>query len=84
MVGRLLSLAAAPAQDAADALAIALCHAQGGALAALLQGRATRRGARRSAGGQPATVARPGAPEKAAAKALLLPRGGRLVLRRPR
>jgi len=80
MVRRLLALAAAPPRDAADALAVALCHAQAGPLAALLQGRATRRGARRSAvHALPAGQLRePGS----AASPLSLPRGGRLVVRR--
>jgi crossover junction endodeoxyribonuclease RuvC len=43
MVGRLLSLDAAPAQDAADALAAALCHAHRGPLAALALGAARGR-----------------------------------------
>ncbi len=84
MVGRLLALSPAPARDAADALAIALCHAQGGALAALLQGRATRRGARRSAAHRPGPIARSGSPDKTAGSGLTLPRGSRLVVRRPR
>ncbi|UCE32997.1 MAG: crossover junction endodeoxyribonuclease RuvC [Burkholderiales bacterium] len=38
MVARLLSLAAEPSPDAADALACALCHAHGGALVGALLG----------------------------------------------
>ncbi len=76
MVRRLLALAASPPRDAADALAVALCHAQAGPLAALLQGRASRRGARRSAaGGLPSAASRP-----VGARALL--RSSRLVVRR--
>lgn len=54
MVRRLLLLAVLPPRDAADALAIALCHAQAGPLTALLRDRATRRGARRSSARAPA------------------------------
>ena len=59
MVRKLLGLGALPARDAADALAVALCHAQAGRLAALLEGRGTRRGARRAsrAEARPATTA---------------------------
>jgi crossover junction endodeoxyribonuclease RuvC len=49
MVERLLRLAVRPPRDAADALAVALCHAQAGRLVALVGERATRRGARRAA-----------------------------------
>jgi crossover junction endodeoxyribonuclease RuvC len=82
MVQRLLALATTPPRDAADALAVALCHAQAGPLAALLDGRATQRGARRSgvrvlpAGQSPAPVA-PANPRA-------LPPAGRLVVRRVR
>jgi len=48
MVRRLLALPAAPPQDAADALAAAICHAHAGRLAALLEGEAP--GARRGRG----------------------------------
>ena len=49
MVRRLLGLARAPAEDAADALAAAICHAQAGRLVALGVG-AGRRRSRRPAG----------------------------------
>jgi crossover junction endodeoxyribonuclease RuvC len=77
MVRRLLALAASPPRDAADALAVALCHAQAGPLAALLEGRATRRGARRAASRALPATPPVGAP-------LPLPRAGRLVVRRVR
>jgi crossover junction endodeoxyribonuclease RuvC len=48
MVRTLLSLAKLPPQDAADALAAAICHAHGGRLGALLEGEAP--GARRGRG----------------------------------
>ena len=44
MVRRLLELAKLPAQDSADALAAAICHAQAGKLAALGVAPASRRG----------------------------------------
>jgi crossover junction endodeoxyribonuclease RuvC len=50
MVATLLTLAALPGADAADALAVALCHAQGRRLAAL---GATPRAASRRAGVSP-------------------------------
>lgn len=56
MVRRLLTLEATPAADAADALALALCHAQAGPLARLAgagtepRGARPRRGGRRRAG----------------------------------
>lgn len=49
MVQRLLTLESAPAQDAADALAAALCRAHQGVLAALRTPAATRRRANRKA-----------------------------------
>jgi crossover junction endodeoxyribonuclease RuvC len=77
MVRRLLVLAVAPPRDAADALAVALCHAQAGPLASLLEGRSSRRGARRSA-----AHAAPAATSDA--RPPVLARGGRLVVRRVR
>lgn len=74
MVRRLLALAVAPPRDAADALALALCHAHAGPLAALLQGRATGRGARRGARPAPAAAT-------ARSRAGLVA-GSRLVVRR--
>jgi crossover junction endodeoxyribonuclease RuvC len=50
MVSRLLGLAAAPALDAADALAAALCHAHRGPLAALAGAAGPRGRARGTAG----------------------------------
>jgi crossover junction endodeoxyribonuclease RuvC len=50
MVERLLALEAAPVQDAADALAAALCHAHRGPLAALAPAR--RRPRRRGSAGR--------------------------------
>ena len=84
MVQRLLALEKAPPRDAADALAVALCHAQAGPLAALLGPRATRRGARRS--GVSAARAGPtlGAPAAERTAAALVRGGGRLVVRRVR
>jgi crossover junction endodeoxyribonuclease RuvC len=85
MVCRLLSLGAVPPRDAADALAVALCHAHAGPLRAVLEGRGTRRGARRSATRVlPAGTGRTTPPDVAAPAALVLPRGGRLVVRRLR
>ena len=49
LVGRLLELERVPAQDAADGLAAALCHAQAGALAGLPRVR-RRRASRRDIG----------------------------------
>ncbi len=57
MVARLLGLAVAPAFDAADALAAALCHAHRGPLAALA-GAAGPRGRARSAAGAGRLVVR--------------------------
>lgn len=83
MVRRLLALDEEPPRDAADALAVALCHAQAGRLAALLGARATRRGARRSGAHAPRPAPPIGAPATCAGGKL--PRGsGRLVVRRLR
>lgn len=71
MVRRLLALGAAPPRDAADALAVALCHAQAGRVAALLEGSASRRSARRSGG-------------RAAVPSAFRPHGGSVLLRSSR
>ena len=47
MVRQLLTLPAAPPQDASDALAVAICRAHRGALGALARGASPRRGAAR-------------------------------------
>lgn len=87
MVRRLLALETEPSRDAADALAVALCHARAGALAALLGGRATKRGARRAGVGaeRAAMVAGvPGATRRSAPNAEPRLGGSRLVVRRVR
>jgi crossover junction endodeoxyribonuclease RuvC len=48
MVQVSLRLAIAPAQDASDALALAICHAQAARLVALGAGRSARRGRSRA------------------------------------
>ena len=59
MVKTLLALPKAPAQDAADALAAAICHAHAGRLSALLEGEAPgRRGGRGRQGGRGYVVRR--------------------------
>jgi crossover junction endodeoxyribonuclease RuvC len=60
MVKTLLALPRAPAQDAADALAAAICHAHAGRLGALLEGAApaARRGRGRARGGRGYVVRR--------------------------
>jgi crossover junction endodeoxyribonuclease RuvC len=73
MVKRLLLLAALPPRDAADALAVALCHAQAGPLTAILEGRGSRRGAGRGAASARVRDESSAAP--------ILPRSGRFVLR---
>jgi crossover junction endodeoxyribonuclease RuvC len=73
MVKRLLLLAVLPPRDAADALAVALCHAQAGPLTALLEGRGSRRAARHGAS---RTLVR-----EESGVGPLVPRAGRFVLR---
>jgi crossover junction endodeoxyribonuclease RuvC len=58
MVQRLLALRSAPAQDAADALAAALCRAHQGALVALRPRPRAKRGARRTRADGPVGLGR--------------------------